>query len=266
MNVFFRELKAYRNSTVVWIFSLCSLVTVFLLMYPAFTRDVDTTRQIMENLPAAVRSALDISLQNFFTIYGFFVYLFTFATVAGAVQAMNLGVGIISKEESGKTVDFLLTKPISRFKVFTSKLSASVILLLITNVFFCTASYVVARMVSTGDFNNKIFLMILITFLFVQLFFLALGILMSVVINKIKSPIAASLPTVFTFFVIGMLGSIIGSENVRYISPFKFYDLNYVINNGQYEPVYIVIELVFVIVAVVTGYILYSRKDIRAVS
>jgi len=235
-------------------------------MFPAFTKDVTTTRQILENLSLAVRSVLDISLQNFFTIYGFFAYLFTFATIAGAVQAMNLGVGIISKEESGKTVDFLLTKPISRFKVFINKLSASVILLLTTNIFFCTVSYFVARMVSTGDFNNKIFLMILITFFFIQLFFWALGILMSVIIDKIKSPIAVSLPTVFTFFVIGMLGSIIGSENVRYISPFKFYDLNYVINNGQYEPVYVVIESVFVIVAIVTGYILYSKKDIRAVS
>ena len=76
MNVFFRELKAYRTSTFAWIVSLCALVVVFLLMLPAFTKDVDAARAIIANLPLAVRNALDISLQNFFTVYGFLlIYL-----------------------------------------------------------------------------------------------------------------------------------------------------------------------------------------------
>lgn len=266
MNIFLREIKAYRSSTLIWILSLCTLATVFLFMFPAFSKDVDATRAIMANLPAAMRDALDISLANFFTIYGFFAYIFTFATLAGAVQAMNLGVGIMSKEDSGKTVDFLLTKPISRFKVFASKLLASFGLILITNIVFSLTSYIVASIVSADGLDIQIFSLILASFFLVQLFFLALGILFSMLINKIKSPVAVTLPTVFGFFIIGMLGSIVGNDNVRYICPFKFYDLNYVIDKGLYEINYLYIELVFVFIAIIISYFIYLKRDIRAVS
>lgn len=266
MNIFLRELKAYRSSTLIWALSLCSLATVFLFMFPAFNKDVDAARAIMENLPVAMRDALNISLANFFTIYGFFAYIFMFATLAGAVQAMNLGVGIMSKEDSGKTVDFLMTKPVSRSKVFISKLLASFSLILITNVAFSLTSYIVASIVSNDGLDVRIFSLILTSFFLIQLFFLALGILLSMLIRKIKSSVAVTLPTVFGFFIVGMLGSIVGNNNVRYICPFKFYDLNYVIDNGSYELNYLYIELAFVFVSIIISYFIFLKRDIRAVS
>ena len=266
MNIYLRELKSYRKATLIWIVSLSALVVAFLLIFPAFTRDVGVSQQIIANLPSAVRSALDISMQNFFTIYGFFAYLFTFISLAGAIQAMNLGVGVLSKEDSGKTVDFLLTKPISRTAVITNKLFAVMTLIVATNVVFSTVALVAAKMVSTAAFSSKTFLLISATLLFVQVLFVALGILLSVIIPKIKSVISVTLPTVFAFFVIGTLGAIIGNDTVRYLSPFKFFDPNYIISHGSYEMKFVVIEAIFVIVAVIVSYVLYIRKDIRAVS
>lgn len=266
MNIFRHEIMAYRKSTLIWTASLCVLVTVFLLMFPAFTKDVEATQKILSNLPQAVRDALDISLKNFFTVYGFFGYLFTFVSLAGAVQAMNLGVGMISKEDGGKTADFLLTKPISRSSVVTAKLLASITLLVYTNIAFSLVALAIARIVAVGDFNVVTFLLISTTLLLVQMVFLALGFLFSVTIPKIKSVISVSLPTVFTFFIIGMLGSIIGNDNVRYITPFKFFDLNYVISNNSYELKYLLIEIIFVALAITASYVVYIKKDIRAVS
>lgn len=266
MNIYLHELKSYQKATLIWIVSLSALVVVFLLLFPAFTRDVGVSQQIIANLPPAIRSALNISMQNFFTIYGFFAYLFTFITLAGAIQAMNLGVGVLSKEDSGKTVDFLLTKPISRKAVITNKLFAVMTLIVTTNAVFSAVALVVAKMVSTAAFSSKTFLLISAILLLVQVFFAALGVLLSVIIPKIKSVISVTLPTVFTFFVIGTLGAIIGNDTVRYLSPFKFYDPNYIISHGSYETKFVVIEAIFVIIAVVVSYVLYIRKDIRAVS
>src|SRR5674476_891422 len=138
-------------------------------MFPAFTKDVEASQRILSNLPLAVRNALDISLKSFFTIYGFFAYLFTFVALAGAVQAMNLGVEMISKEDSGKTADFLLTKPISRVKVVTGKLLAATCLLVFTNVVFSIVAVITARMVTVGDFSVKTFLLISATLLLIQM-------------------------------------------------------------------------------------------------
>ena len=266
MNIFLRELRAYRNSTIIWTVALSTLVFVFLLIFPAFTKDVAVAQKIIANLPQLIRSAVGISVQNFFTIYGFMGYLFTFAVLTGAVQAMNMGVGIISKEDSGKTVDFLLSKPVSRIKVVTSKILAAIFLLLVTNVVFISVALITAKAVSTAAFSSRIFLLISSILFLVQIFFLAIGILLSVIIPKIKSSIAVTLPTVFIFFIIGTLGAILGNDNVKYLSPFKFYDPNYIISHGGYEIKFLVIEAIFVIVAITASYIIYIKKDIRAVS
>ena len=111
MNIFLHELRRERRSTLIWSLSLSVGAIVFLSMFPAFAKDVAASEKVLANFPPALRAALGLSLKNFFTVYGFFAYLFTFISLSGAIQAMNLGVSAISKEESGKTVDFLLTKP-----------------------------------------------------------------------------------------------------------------------------------------------------------
>jgi len=264
MNLFFRELAANKRSTFIWIISLSALVCVFMLMYPAFSKDVDVSRQIIANLPPGLRKAFELSTQSFFTIYGFFAYLLTFVTLAGSIQAMSLSVSALAKENINKTADFLLTKPISRFKIVSSKLTAVVCLILITNVIFSLVALITAKLTSTDAFSSRTFLLISGVLLLVQLFFVALGFMMSVLIPKIKSAIAVALPTVFAFFITGMLGAIIGNDNVKYLSPFKFYDHNYIIDHNMYELKFLIIEVVFVIIAVLISFVIYIRKDINA--
>lgn len=264
MNLFFRELKAYRNMTVIWIMALSVLACVFLLMYPAFANDVVVSKSIISNLPPAIRNAFELSTNGFFTIYGFFAYLTTFLVLAGAVQSMNLGVNVLSKEDSGKTADFLLTKPVSRRRVFICKVLAVFSLIIVTNIIFCAVSLVTAKLVSVDSFSSHTFLLISGILFLVQMFFMALGLLLSLIIPKIKSSIVVALPTVFAFFIVGMLGSILGDDNIKYLSPFKFFDHNYIINNNNYELKFLIIDAVFVAIVIIVSYVIYIKKDIKA--
>lgn len=239
---------------------------VFLSLFPAFSKDADVSRKILENLPLVMRNAIGISMDNFFNVYGFMSYLFTFVMLAGAVQAMNLGVGILSKEENGKTADFLLTKPVSRKKVITNKLLAAVSILIITNVVFCSVALLTALKVSTDSFNIGTFMLIALKLILTQTMFFTIGFLLSVLIPKIKSSITVSLPMVFGFFITGTIGEILKIDSVKYISPFKFYNSDYIIANNSYELKFLMIELGFVLAAIIVSYIIYIKKDIRAAS
>ncbi len=264
MNVFWHDLRSNRRSTVLWSLSLAVLAVLFLSMFPSFTKDVEASQKILSNLPVALRDALGISLSNFFTVIGFFSYLFTFVSVAGSIQAMNLGVGIVSKEESGKTADFLLTKPISRSSVISQKLLAAVCALLATSVSFVIAAYLTALTVSKDSFDSTPFLLIAVSLFLIQLVFLVLGLLFSVIFPRIKSVISVSLPTVFAFFVISSIGSVIGSDLVRYVTPFKFFEPSYIVQHSNYEAKFVLIEIGFLIVTTWLAYVLFNRKDIRA--
>lgn len=266
MDIFWRELKANRNSMIVWTASLSIMVVVFMSLYPSFANDVDAMKKILSNLPAFISSAIGVSIDSLFSIYGFLSYLFTFITLAGAVQAMNLGVGILSKEESGKTADFLLTKPISRASVVTSKILASVVVLLVTNIFFVSTAVMMAVVVTTTDFRLDTFLLVSAKLILIQTIFMALGLIVSMILKKIKSSIAVSLPTVFAFFIIGTLGAVLEIDSVKYISPFKFFDSNYIISNNAYEASFLIITAVFVVAAVAATYWMFIKKDIRSAS
>lgn len=264
MNVFLRELTAHRRSTLIWAVSLSALILIFMSFYPAFTADVALFRQVLEQFPEALRAALNLSLETFFTIYGFFGYLLGFAILAGSIQAMNLGTGIISKEAAGKTADFLLSKPVTRTTVVSAKLAAALVVLLITNVVFSAAALATASALATEPFSAGRLLLLSSTLLLVQLFFLALGVLFSVILPKIKSPVSVSLPTVFVFYIIAMVGDVLAREDVRYITPFKFFQPDRIIATGSLETGTLVILLLFVAAATALSYVIFNRKDIRS--
>jgi ABC-2 type transport system permease protein len=190
--------------------------------------------------------------------------VFTFVVLCGAIQAMNIGTAIVSKEIRDKTADFLMTKPVSRDKILTSKLLAALSSLAITNIIYLGLTIPVAVTIS-HDVNMKIFLMMSSTLFFVQVMFMTMGIIVSIMAGKIKSVISISLSTVFGFYIIGTLGSVIGDEAVRYISPFRYFDLAYIIKNAAYETSFVIVGIIFIIVAISASYLLYVKKDVHAV-
>lgn len=264
MNVFLRELRAYRKSTITWTGSLSALIVVFMALYPAFTQDIEATKEILSQFPEALRAALSISLGNFFTIYGFYGYLLSFVILAGAIQAMNLGTGVLAKEVSGKTADFLLSKPVARGRVVSAKLAAVLATIVITDAGVSIVAYLSASSVAEEPIDLATFFLLTLTLLLVQLIFLALGALFAVLIPKVKSVVSVSLPTVFAFYIAGMIGEVLDNENFRYVSPFKFYDTNYIITNVGLEKTYVILGAATVVVAIALCYAIYLKKDVRA--
>ena len=265
MNIFLHELKAYRKSTIIWTCSLISLIVLLLGIYPSFAKEAEAFKKVLEGFPEPVRKALGLSVDNMASILGFYAYTFLYLTLCGAIQAMNLGTSIISKEVREKTADFLLTKPVTRTKIMTSKLLAALASLVITNVVYLATASIMMSIMKTKDFNIKIFLLLSLSLFFIQLIFLALGIIISVIARKIKSVLPISLSTVFGLFFIGALAATSGEGALRYISPFKYFDTAYIIKNSSYEASFIIVAMGFIIAAITASYLIYCKKDIHSV-
>lgn len=267
MNMYLHELRAYRKSTIIWTISIVTVLAVMLSMFPSFSNPSTqaSIKTALQSFPEAVRKALGISIDMVTSILGFYSYLFLYVSLCGAIQAMNLGTSIISKEVREKTADFLLTKPVSRKQIVTAKLLAALTELVITNVVFTVAAFVICEMVKNKEFSINIFLLITFSLFFIQMMFMALGVIVSVVMKKIKTVITISLSTVFVFFIISMFGSVIGDKAIRYVTPFKYFDSTYIINNGGYEASYLIVGVMFIIISTVASYYIYIKKDIHAV-
>lgn len=265
MNIFLHELKAYRKSTILWTFSLSALVIIFLSIYPAFTKDVALMKKMLEGYPIELRLALGMVMDNFFSLVGFYSFIFLYVKLCGSIQAMNIGTSIISKEVRDKTADFLLSKPISRRTIMTAKLLAALTSIIVSDAVYLIVACVMASVVKTEPYSVKIFLMISVTLFFIQLMFMSLGVLVSVIVPKIKSVISVSLGVVFGFFILNMFNSVFGEKAIRFLTPFKYFDTAYIIQNSAYETPYVIVGLVFVIAAIWASYFIYAKKDIHAV-
>jgi len=265
MNMFFHELKYYRKSTLIWTCSLVGLLIMFLSLFPSFSKDIEGMRDLLEGYPEGVRKAFGLTLESFSSILGFYSYLFIFVALCGAIQAMNLGLSIISKEARDKTADFLLTKPVTRKQIITAKLLAILTSIIITNIIYIIASIIMASFISTTTFDMNVLIMISITMFFIQLMFMSLGILISVIVPKIRSVISISLGTVFSLYIVSMFYSVVGGDLLKYITPFKYYDASYIIRNASYETSFVIIEILFIAVSIGISYFIYSKKDIHAV-
>jgi ABC-2 type transport system permease protein len=265
MNIFLHELKAYRKSTIIWSISLILIVALFMSLFPAFTKDVDEFKKLLEGYPEPLRKALGMNLNTLFTILGFYCYALTFITLCAAIQAMNIGTSIVSKEVREKTADFLLTKPVTRSKVMTAKLLAAFVSIIITNILYFVAASYMAFQVKTDEFSFNTFFLLSLTIFFIQLMFLVMGVIISVLVRKIKSVLTVSLATVFSFYFLGAISATSGDEAKRYISPFKYFDTAYIIEQSSYETSFLIVGAVIMILFIAVSYLIYTKKDIHAV-
>lgn len=266
MNMYLHELKSLRRSAVIWTCALAAVAALFLSMYPGMAKDAGDFRKLLGGYPPALRDMMSINLGIITTFLGFYSFVFSFIALCGAVQGMNLGMSVLSKESRERTADFLLAKPVSRASVVTAKLLAALTVLLLTDAVFYAAALAVANAVKTADFDVTQFFMINLTLLFIQLIFLALGVAVSVFFKRLKSVLPISLGVVFGFYMVGAFIATGKDAVARYFSPFKYFDVNYILDHSAYETPYLVAGSAIVAAAVIVTYFIYVKRDIHAVS
>lgn len=265
MNMWLHEIKSYRNATLIWAGTLAGLVLLLMSLYPSFARDADAFREVLESMPEAVMKGIGVQLDSIASLLGFYSYIFLYVVLAGAIQAMHIGVSILSKESREKTADFLLTKPVTRGAVFGAKVLAALTLLVATNVAYVAAASFIASVVKLESFDYGAFLLVSLSLLLTQLVFLAIGVAAALLLPRMKTVLPVALGTVFGFFAISFIGASTGDGKLRYFTPFQYYDRAYIVEHGGYEPEFLVMSVVIIAACVIYAVFKYLKRDVHAV-
>lgn len=264
MNVFVHELKQNRNSTIVWIIALISIAALYISIFPSISGSAAIS-DVYENFPEAFKKTFGIKKDILTAFPGLYAFVLNMILLTGAVQAMNMGTGITSKEVRERTADFLLTRPISRVSVMRQKLLTAFLLILVTDLVFMAADWALIQALIDDPFRFRTFLISTSSLFLVQLFFVSFGFLLGAVLPRIKSVIAVSLPAVFGFYIIGLFDTLIGEEKIKYMTPFKFFDVNMLTAGGDYEPGMLIYLVVLSIAALIMSFVVYQKKDIPTI-
>lgn len=262
MNIFLRELKANFRSLLIWGGIVILFVVVGFSKFSAFAGDPQMLA-ILDGMPPAMLSALNMNAFNLTTVTGFYGIMFTYFAVLLTVCAVMWGSDIIVKEERDKTVEFALTLPIRRSQLITGKTLAvavnSLILLLVT-----WGITVVGALSYNPDRQFFTFVALTMAALFVlQLIFLAVGILLGSAIKRYKQAgslaIFVLLATFFLSILIG-LNDKLGSLKV--LTPFKFFDAATILRQSRLDMPMIGLSVAIVILCMVGAYWAYAKRDL----
>jgi ABC-2 type transport system permease protein len=263
-NIFFHEIKQNRSATIIWTVALVAIAALYISIFPTIAKTAGAA-DLVKNFPEAFKKTFGITDDFFSAFPSLYALVLNLVLLTGAVQAMNLGTGVTSREVRDKTADFLLTKPVSRGSVLRQKLLAIMALLLLTDAVFLAADWGLIQALIDDPFQFRTFIVSSLSLAFIQSFFVTFGFLLGSALPKVKSVIAVSLPVVFGFYVFGLLDTVIGEEKIKFMTPFKFFDVHNLTAGGGYEPVTLIYLSVLVMGALVASFVVFQRRDIHTI-
>jgi len=263
MNIYLHEIKTKLRSVLIWSASVATLLLVFASIYTSFSAQSELLSQMMANFPRELLIAFGMESMDWSHVLGYFGLIFLFCQICLAIQAANYGFGLVSIEETEWTADFLLSKPVSRTKIMTSKLLAALTGLTITNLAVWAFSFLCLALFAKGeDYTARPLVILLLSIIIFQLFFLSVGMVISLLVKRMRSVTPFSMGLVFGLYILNAFGGMIGEKSLEIITPFKHFDPNYIIKNAAWDLPLVLISVAFIVVSIPASYFLYARRNI----
>lgn len=264
MNIFRRELKAHRWGLLFWSIGMLFMVMSGMAKFAAYKQAGQSAAELMKQLPQAVQVIFGLTGFDLTKASGFYGVLFLYLAVMGAVHAVLLGSGLISKEERDRTSEFLYAKPVSRNHAVTAKLLAGLANLVTLNLVTTASSFYFVDLYGSGEKVGEEIALLMAGLLFLQLIFFSLGALVAGTASKPKlAPGRATSIMLLAFVIYYMVNLNEKLEFLKYFTPFKYFDAATLIKEGHLDPVFVGLSIGIIALAVAAMYRAFGDRDLR---
>lgn len=266
-NIYRHELRIRLKSVITWSLAVTALMLIYFSFFSVFADQAALMNDMLARFPAEMRAAFGLDKMDLATVLGYYSFIFLFVQLCLAIQASNYGFGLVSIEESELTADFLLSKPVSRTQLLTSKLLATLTGLTITNLVVWVSSFAAISLFSDQrEYEPTTLILLLVSIVIFQLFFLSVGLVISLLVKRVRSVTPYALGLGFGSYVLSAFSGVLGDVKLELITPFKHLDAAYIVQQGAYDTPLLLLNIAVSLVSLAVSYWLYLRRDIPAVS
>jgi len=267
INIFRHEFRMNLRSVIIWSAALAAILFVFLSLFSSFSAQAEILNEAMSKFPPQLLAAFGMNGMDMTSVLGFFAFGFLFVQICIAIQAANYGFSLVSVEEREWTADFLLTRPVKRTQVLSSKILAALCALAITDVVVWCASFAFIN-IFRGDkgYDAAALALLLAGTMVFQLFFFFVGVAVSLLVKRIRNVMPYSMGLAFGLYALNAFSDMLGTSILEDISPFKHFEPNFIIQNGRFDLPLALASVAVTIIAAAASYLLYTRRDIPGVS
>ncbi|MBO5077677.1 MAG: ABC transporter permease subunit, partial [Clostridia bacterium] len=175
--------------------------------------------------------------------------------------AAMLAAGMLSKEERGRTAEFLLTHPVSRTRVVSEKLLAVLAEIAAMNlIIFGLAAGAIAAIGETVPW--KLLVLLHLAYFFMQLELAGICFGVSAFIRKGGVGIGIGIAA-FMYFLNIIANLTRDVEFLKYVTPYGYCDGGDIANDGNLDWLKVTVGLALGIAGIAAAYWQYRRKDIK---
>ncbi|MBU3182944.1 ABC transporter permease subunit [Clostridium psychrophilum] len=262
MNVFIIEMRAHRKSLIIWAFGILFMVAAGMGKYVALSSSGQSMNDLFAQMPKSMQTIFGIGGFDLSKVSGYYGMLFLYLALMATIHATMLGADIISKEERDKTVEFLLSKPISRNKIITSKLSAAFVNILIFNIITLISSIIIVGKYNKGENVSKEIVLLMGGMFILQLIFMFIGTAIAATSKSPKTATSISTAVLLITYLLSMTIDLNGKlDNLKYFTPFKYYEAKSLISTGGFQLSFVILSILIILVTLIITYVFYNKRD-----
>ena len=262
LNLFLKEFRNNIKGTVI-----TSLVIV---LYTAFTFFIYASMKTIISQATDFYYTLPQSLQVFMNfsqwdkVLGYYVtYFVYFVPIITGCYSIILGTKLLSKEEQYKTAEFLLSRPLSRNQIISSKLFTFFIHILVINLLSFITGLFGCGLVSDWDISLKSLIILHTYGCLMCLFFGIIGFFITVVMKRAKAITGIGIGIVLgTYFFDVMIRVFDKVQFLLYLSPFKYINLEAHSPDYGFDAWRLIYFIGISGLLIMLSYVCYCKKDI----
>ena len=193
---------------------------------------------------------------------GIYSFLTSFFMLASGIFGMHFGMSIHTKEFSGKTSEYLFTKPHTRREIFCAKALTVLCGVLTVSISFIGASALSLCLFQPG-FDGWEFFLVANSLLLLTLFFSALGLLIGVMFSGNRNPLLTAGLVAFAAYCTTSFSRIVGSKAISFLSPYSYFSAAEISHTGFYAWDYLVCCVLLAAIFLIAAYRLFLKKDVQ---
>ena len=261
MTLLKHELKQGSRTLAIWTASIGFLIAICLFLFPEMKGEMDNVSDMFASM-GSFTAAFGMDRLNFGTLIGFYaVECGNILGLGGAFFASLIAVSALAKEEKERTAEFLLSHPVSRVSVISSKLAALVVQIVVMNVVIFALSAACIAIIGEEPAWKEICLLHLAYFL-LQLELAGICFGLSAFLRRGSLGIGLGIATMMYFLnIIANISE--KAEFLKFITPFGYAEGADIVSNGSLDGKLVLIGMAFALIGVAAAYFWYSRKDIH---
>ncbi|MPM41444.1 hypothetical protein SDC9_88099 [bioreactor metagenome] len=219
---------------------------------------------MLASFPPAFAAAFGLQMDNLFSFGGFYSFGYLYYSLFGAIMAAGIGLDLFSREKREKCMDFLLTKPRARSRLFREKLLAALALLVGSNLLFIAESLALYRAYAPNPDQMGRALLASSALLFTELVILAIAVFIAVFARRVRSVSGLATAIGIGGFLLSALHSLLEEEKLRYITVYQYFDVSKAFFEGKFDAPYATTAVILTLAFLAAAYAKYTRSDIPA--